>query len=188
MTATPTDTAEAAATEAAPATAQATAAAVLASCVDGPQGEFSEVWDRHQSRLGCPSQPEPIIFGQFALQEFDQGFMFWSDRLDRVISVIEGDEPSWSVNGWSQFVGGGSSCANSFEPEPGQVLPINAFGAVWCENPTIRRAIGFGTAAERAIGGGIQPFEGGFILRDEDQSMVYVLFSDDQSYVRETNP
>lgn len=188
MTATPTDTAEAAATEAAPATAQATAAAVLASCVDGPQGEFSEVWDRHQSRLGCPSQPEPIIFGQFALQEFDQGFMFWSDRLDRVISVIEGDEPSWSVNGWSQFVGGGSSCANSFEPEPGQVLPINAFGAVWCENPTIRRAIGFGTDAERGLGGGIQPFEGGFILRDDDQSMVYVLFSDDQSYVRETNP
>lgn len=167
----------------------ATVMTALERCPDGPQGEFSIVWSRHQGRLGCPVQSEPIG-GLFALQQFDRGFMFWSDRLDRVISVIEGDEPSWSVNGWSQFVGGGSICVGSFEPdlEPGQFLPINAFGAVWCENPAIRRAIGFGTAAERGLGGAIQPFEGGFILRDEDQSMVTVLFSDDQSYVRETNP
>jgi hypothetical protein len=181
---------EAQATRTAQAQVTATVMAVLETCPAGPQGEFSTVWKRHLGRLGCPTQAEPIIFGQFALQEFDRGFMFWSDRLDRVISAIDGNEPTWSANGWSQFVGGGSICADSFEPdlEPGQVLPINAFGAVWCENPEIRRAIGFGTAAERAIGGGIQPFEGGFILRDEDQSMVYVLFSDDQSYVRETKP
>ncbi len=177
------------ATQTIQARAAETAAAVLATCPDGPQGEFRDIWDKYKGRLGCPRQVEPTIYGNFAEQQFENGFMFWSEFLDFVVAVTDGENPTWfSVKRTWSFVPNGAECAGQFPQGPGQIQPINAFGGVWCDNSEIREAIGWAVSGERGMGGGAQEFDGGLILRNDDQSKIYVLFSDAQTYIREQRP
>jgi hypothetical protein len=167
-------------------------ATIQADCPGGPEGEFRVYWDEHKGRLGCPKQEKPIDFGAMAWQEFQGGFMLWSyDFDDSVIPVITSEpNPRWFpvLRTWTHKEGS-SECADEFVPPSANLVqPINAFGGVWCDNPEIREALGWGLAKERSVGASIQEFERGIIIRDEDQSKAYILFGDDQSFIRATKP
>jgi hypothetical protein len=112
--------------------------------------------------------------------------MFWSEQPEDIVIVLtHGEDPTWyEFKAWS-FVPGSSICASEFTPGPGRFSSVHAFGGVWCDNPHIRQSLGFATAPERGVGGAIQEFEDGFVLRNDDPSQVYVLFRDDETYVRE---
>lgn len=155
-------------------------------CGADPTGEFSQVWHEYKNRLGCSVQLEPTIYGNFAEQPFENGSMFWSQQPSDIVLVLTDEsKPTWyEFRGWS-FVANGSKCGPEFTPNPGQVLPINAFGGVWCDNPEIRQTLGFATQKERGMGGAIQEFERGFIFRNDNQSQVNILFKDTHSYIRQ---
>jgi hypothetical protein len=163
-----------------------TAVASTPGCPTRPQGEFSKVWARYETELGCPIQIEPIG-GSFAEQPFENGYMFWSQILDLFIVTIGHEKGTWYRIDRKEVEArysdaSGVSC--KIEVPPGLVQPISGFGAIWCGWPEIREEIGFATTEEFGTSNTLlQPFENGAILRDSN-GFVYILF-DDGSYIRE---
>ena len=99
------------------------------------------------------------------------------------MTVIRGDRPVWYERRVWSYDANSAWCATT--PPAGLVQPIRGFGGVWCDNPEIREAIGWGVEKERSVQGAVQEFDNGFIMRTGDPTKVYVLFRDDQSYVVE---
>lgn len=164
------------------------------SCPVEPQGEFADLWQAYQTELGCPRQAAPTQYGLRVRQPFEAGFMFWAEQqpedvnppqnLDLLLVVIT-DEPSWwgamHDPDWADyFVRDSSACADQFV----DVSAINVLGAAWCSDPQLQAELGQPTAAEEAVGGLVQEFEGGFILRDTDQGPPYLLFWEGRRVVR----
>jgi hypothetical protein len=161
-----------------------TATPVPVVCLDEPVGEFQGIWKKYKDRLGCPLQVEPALYGQFAEQQFERGFMFWAERPRNLnLTVIRGDRPVWYERRVWSYDANSAWCATT--PPAGLVQPIRGFGGVWCDNPEIREAIGWGVEKERSVQGAVQEFDNGFIMRTGDPTKVYVLFRDDQSYIVE---
>jgi len=157
-------------------TAIAQATQNLADCPTGPNGEFKDLWAKYKTRLGCPTQLDPTIYGLFAEQEFENGFMFWADKYkDKFIIAVNTKQTTWSAVTWT-----GKNCPEAASSK----FPLkNAMLWGWCENPTIRASLGQPTAVEHGMfnGGAIQEFAQGVILRDDRQNF-YVLFRDDGTY------
>jgi hypothetical protein len=161
-----------------------TATPVPVVCQDEPEGEFQSIWKTYKDRLGCPRQIEPTKFAQFAEQQFERGFMFWSEKpRDLILAISRGDDPVWyERRSWS-FDPDSAWCAST--PPPGLVQPIRGLGGAWCDSPEIRKAIGWAVEKERVIQGAVQEFDNGFIMRTGDPTKVYVLFRDDRTYAVE---
>lgn len=161
-----------------------TAALVPVVCPEEPKGEFLALWRRYKDRLGCPRQIEATRFGQFAEQQFQNGFMFWAEKpRDLILVIVRGDNPVWHDFRTWPYEADGAWCATT--PPSGLIQPIRGFGGVWCDNPEIRKTIGWAMGPERSIQGAVQEFEAGFIMRTGDLTKAYVLFRDDQTYALE---
>ena len=161
-----------------------TATPRIVVCANEAQGEFQSSWKKHKGRLLCPRQPTPTKDGQFATQQYQNGFMFWSQLpKNLILALSESKMPVWTEHRSWSYDANGAWCASP--PPEGLVQPIRGFGGVWCDNPEVRAALGWAVEGERAIQGAVQEFEGGFILRTGDPTKVYVLFRDDQTYVVE---
>ena len=116
--------------------------------------------------------------------------MIWAAIGDRFFVTIGEDKGSWyfftseDVRSFNPNAGGVVSCTPDSPPPPNRYQPISGFGAIWCGRKDIQADIGWGTREEFAvIDNLLQQFEGGFILRDS-HNLVYVLFSDDGTYIR----
>jgi hypothetical protein len=119
--------------------------------------------------------------------------MFWSKLGQLYLIVIGTDQGTWRL-----FPEDESIWKEGMPPQScqvtvpsGLVQPIRGFGGLWCAHPEIREKIGWGLSDERGFEDGvdfIQGFERGAIFRDSDgqtRGLAYVLFGDDQTYVRE---
>ncbi len=158
-------------------------------CDPQPEGEFSNLWERYKSRLGCPNQKNPVK-GFVAEQPFENGHMFWSEPGDFFL-VISGD----NQGSWQFFADSGSiwqdgmpqySC--NIPIPPGYYHPVRGFGGIWCNYEDIRQEIGWGLKKEEGFDDLIQTFDTGIILRDSDgasHGLAYVLFQDNGSYIKE---
>ncbi len=175
---TPTPTVDIKATQTA--IAQATSEAqISANCPAGPNGEFNSLWAKYKTRLGCPTQLDPTIYGLFAEQTFENGFMFWAERYkDKSMIAINTSQSKWYPVTWTAS----KSCP---EADTSKIPLKKAMLWGWCENPDIWASLGQPTAVERGLGGAIQEFASGIILRDDKQNF-YVLFQDDGTYKQET--
>ncbi len=156
-------------------------------CMPEPEGAFADIWAEFQGRLGCPLQANPVG-GNFAEQPFQRGVMFWSQILE-LFFVLEGNvaQGTWQVFTKAQVEGfnpEGLEQPCQIETPPGLVHPVRGFGSIWCANPEIQEALGFGLQPEYGVQNNqIQEFERGYIIRDSD-NLVYVLFGDDNTYRR----
>jgi hypothetical protein len=161
-----------------------TATPRIVVCANKAEGEFQAIWQKYKGRLLCPELPTPTKDGQFATQQYENGFMFWSQLpKNLILTLSESKLPVWTEHRSWSYDANGAWCASP--PPEGLVQPIRGFGGVWCDNPEVRAALGWGVEGEWAIQGAVQEFAGGFILRTGDPTKVYVLFRDDQTYVVE---
>lgn len=159
-------------------------------CATEPEGEFRILWQRHKSRLGCPTEKNPVI-GFFAEQPFQNGHMFWSE-IGNFYLVTLGD----NTGAWHFFEGNASiwqdgmpqySC--NLATPPGYFHPIRGFGGLWCGREDIREQIGWGLKKEEGFQDMFQTFERGIIFRDSDgasRGLAYVMFQDNGAFIRES--
>ncbi len=156
-------------------------------CLLEPAKEFSNIWTRFRSQLGCPQKQ--AVGGFFAEQPFQRGYMYWSQILE-VFVVTSGneDEGTWEffTKADVETFGENSNNINCKVDVPaGLVQPVRGFGTIWCARPDIQADIGFGTSHETGVKDNIlQLFKGGIMLRNHNGD-TYVLLADKNStYVR----
>jgi hypothetical protein len=174
--------------------------------VGDPESILDAVWQRHQGRLGAPlpgNAPQGIHpAGSFAEMPFEGGHIFWTSvGDDRVWAVIGSGSDGWFGQGaWAEFridEFGGDPGPDYTCDGAGPHPPYGAIAWVWCNQEAVRQALGNGLGGVRdwdreSPGTNIyrlMEFEGGFIFRDSDgwtHNLVYVLFTDDQTFVRES--
>ncbi len=162
------------------------------ACSSEPRGDFANLWAKYKSRLKCPHQTTPID-GFFAEQPFQNGHMFWAEDAELFLITLGSSQGTWQLIPEDDSIWKEGMPQKSCDlPIPdGLYQPVRGFGGIWCDNSDIRNQIGWALADERGFKDGIdliQGFEGGVIFRDSDgysNKLAYVLFWDDNSFVRE---
>lgn len=153
-----------------------------ARCPTHPEGELAGIWEQPEygGRLGCPVLVSPVD-GYWAEQPFENGQMYWMQLYDWFFVMIGQDRGTWQMIAQSEISwpwNPGTSCEPDESPGPGLIQPIRGFGGVWCFLDDVQARIGFATAAEIGVSGGLlHEFEDGFILRDS-RGYVYIMLRD----------
>ncbi len=158
------------------------AAEAPVGCSIQPEGSFVETWNNHRDELGCPLSAKPIS-GSFAEQEFERGFMWWSQILGQFFVTIdpvnEEAEPEWLsfTEDNLRSAGHTDQCEPSIpKSDEDLVKPISGFGAIWCSSPELQRAVGYGLENEYAVPNDqVQRFENGYVIKDTEGN-IFVLY------------
>lgn len=168
-------------------------------------GEFANLWNRYSNQLGAPKpgyrSAKSFSTGTFAEQRFERGHMFFVRvPTKRILVVVGSRSGAWTGQGdwWQQYpdtfvdgVNDKTTCRLGGDI-PRQ--PVGGFGLLWCNNRTVRDALGYGVTREVDIdsqsGGNrvylLQEFQNGVIFRDSDgwsncnrgNCLAYVFFND----------
>jgi hypothetical protein len=159
--------------------------AAVSGCRINTGEDLKAVWSDFQSQLGCPVGE--VVGGEFAEQPFENGFMIWSGIYSEIYAMAGDDKGEWAFFDQEAIDAGKPSDTGSCTVRvPNDLVqPIRGFGAVWCANPDLADALGFGLIPEYGVSTNrIQKFQNGVIIRDS-QERYWVLFADDAVYVRQ---
>lgn len=109
--------------------------------------------------LGCPITPGATAIAT-AYAPFEGGQMLWRGDTDKIYVLFNDGRWLSYPNEWRE----GDpeySCGETTSPP----TPVRGFGRVWCDNETVRAALGAATAAEIGDGASaVQDFVNGSIL------------------------
>jgi hypothetical protein len=130
--------------------------------------------------LGCPTSPERSV--AMARQSFQHGEMVWLgggsgaggwEKVVVVLSAADGAGRSWQrfSDMWQE---GQPASDPALVPPDGLYQPVRGFGAVWRDHLGGAQApVGWATAQEEGLTGGIQPYGSGIALRlGEDRLLL----------------
>jgi hypothetical protein len=167
-----------------------------------PSGLFANLWRRYSTDLGSAlpgNESDRLFTGAEML--FQSGHMFSATfPYKRIWVVMGGGAGAWTGSGtWREYRDTWQNGDPDFScPKEADYprQPIRGFGRVWCNNPEVRKALGWGVSQEIwpddiAPGKGIQrfqEFERGFIFRDSDgwtNNLAYVFFANG-TFVRQS--
>jgi hypothetical protein len=165
-------------------------------CSREPQGDFARLWRSHRDWFGCPIETNPLL-GQVSELPFEKGHLFWLGNIDeygeiRLVIVTFGGQNEGDTGTWShqQEDWNGEGICNVPTPPEGLFLPDKGLAKVWCEIDGLSH-LGYATSPSEFVPNrgidAIQNFDRAVIFRDSDghtKDLVYVLFREDNSYVR----
>jgi len=157
-----------------PATATAGSAPSAPACPIMPVRGFGLVYRTHPevaAKLGCASASE--IGAPATSQRFEHGLMVRRDDV-RQIFVIR-DSGAWAV--YPDTYENGEPLADVGTPPPGRLVPIDGLGKLWRQQAGLRQALGWATAAPRAVSGAYEQFAAGTMLWTSDR-IIYALYAD----------
>lgn len=183
-TETPSPTATASATPTVSATASATASATVTltpspsptpGCTVLPDGVFEGFFD--SALMGCPSEPATKLNGTY--QEFERGYMVF-DPDSEAIFVFDERLSTWQAfeNTWEE---GDDDFACQEAADVGG--PIRGFGLVWCENPTVRAALGDYVTGEIINPLALQPTANALLINIPARPARVALFRADSTFI-----
>lgn len=162
-------------------------AATPLSCATPPTGSFLTIWQNNptlQAALRCPTSYHPRVTPAAwevatALQPFEQGTMLWSDHVgwyeQAVIYVIHADG---TYQRFDDTFDPATDPVNGGETPPAGLLePGYGFGKLWRNEPGVRAALGWASAAEQSGPGRFETFEGGDMIYLSQTGQTYVFAS-----------
>jgi hypothetical protein len=164
--------------------------AATAGCLNPARGQFSALWVKYESRLGCPLYASPRTVPVAGEQPFQNGHMFYlSDRPPQIIVVYDtfGDWQILNADWWE----GEPEYSCQVSVPDGLRQPRRGFGDVWCNQLGGADArIGWALDDEHGFDSFdlVQDFDNGIIFQDSDghsKGLAYVLFEDNWTFVRE---
>jgi len=123
-----------------------------------------------RAELQCPT--ESVRETWTAVERFERGVMFW--REDQRMIYVFASDGMWRkiadiwVEGMPDY-----SCPDV--PPAGLIKPKRGFGYAWCNTAGLKALVGWALDEEHGYTTQYQAFQGGEMLRAEDNS-VYVLF------------
>lgn len=156
----------------------------LVACDVLPADTFLNLWQNNpeiQTALGCPIDPHPDNIPaaypvKTSIQPFEGGTMIWSDHVawypQPVIWVIQTDGSFTRFD--DSFDIENDAVTGDEVPPDGLFAPMLGFGKVWRTESGVRDAFGWATAPEQPGDGSFQMFEGGNILRLNQENRTYV--------------
>jgi len=153
-----------------PAPPTSTFTPVPPACSIAVGGPFVGVWAASaRNDLQCPT--EPMRESWTAVERFERGVMLWRED-QRMIYVLASDG-TWRkiADTWAEGMPD-YACADT--PPAGLIKPKRGFGVVWCNVPGMKSLVGWALDEEHGYTAQYQNFEGGEMIRAEDNS-VYVL-------------
>lgn len=111
----------------------------------------------------------------WAWEPFEKGQMLWRGDLRQIYVLYQGG--TWAVydDRWRE---GDLEWETSIVPPTGLHQPVRGFGLVWREEPGVRDALGWATAAEASFDVSFQTFERAFLIADEAVAHMWALLSD----------
>ncbi len=142
------------------------------SAVECPIGPtyFAGLWSDHRvGLLGCPTDGRRVMMAE---QLFEGGRMFWRSDIASIYALPANQPYARFDDTWddSQPAYG----CPEFGPSETPPTPQRGFGKVWCNNPSLREALGNATGAETLDEANVQEFEDGLIFQP-DGGAVYML-------------
>ncbi len=153
----------------------------LGGCSIQPVRGFGLVWQQNPtvvSKLGCALAGETGI--GITRETFDNGLMLWPGNIGNILVFRHDGTWAGYPNSWQA----GQPLADVGAPPAGHVAPTGGFGQLWRQQPSVRPALGWATAADQLAPGATENFAKGQMLWTNDH-MIYVLFGDGtyQSFV-----
>jgi hypothetical protein len=113
------------------------------------------------SALGVPRMIEGSSCVAATYQPFERGEMLWRSDTDMIYALFANGELKEFEN--THKSGEGPSC--TAEALSGNLLqPVWGFGKLWCEDPSIRERLGYGTIGERYSHYAIWRFDEGWLI------------------------
>lgn len=131
---------------------------------------FAGLWSDHRvGLLGCPTDGRRVMMAE---QLFEGGRMFWRSDIASIYALPANQPYARFDDTWddSQPAYG----CPEFGPSETPPTPQRGFGKVWCNNPSLREALGNATGAETLAEANVQEFEDGLIFQP-DGGAVYML-------------
>jgi serine/threonine-protein kinase len=122
--------------------------------------------------LGCPRSA--AVVAAAAWQPFETGSMLWREDAN-LIYVLDANK-LWRSTGdtWRE---GDLQFDPAIQVPNGLHQPVRGFGLVWREQPGVRDALGWATAAEDGFEALVQEFGGGSIWQDPERNAFFILFN-----------
>lgn len=157
-------------------------------CDRPPHPDFSDLWTRYSSDLGC-AVTDGYKIPTIAEEVFEGGHTFWRSDTDQVYIVFDRQKNGVELyGGWWILHGipwdGSHPDGTGLNPPPGKVEPKRGFGWVW------RNFLGgasgpLGWALDKEYGFDdlalTQRFERGLVFRGSDRK-IYLLLDNGQFY------
>lgn len=129
-------------------------------------------WQSLGGREGLGCALEPAEEGDWAVQPFEQGVLYWRGSSRALFALFEGDDglPQRGTyltfrDAWQE---GMPEVSCDAHPPDGLYRPIRGFGLLWCREDRVGESLGWATAPERGFRGLYQTFESGALLRQPD--------------------
>lgn len=143
---------------------------------------FAPVWrwlGQSAGRLGPPAAP--AVAQTVAWQRFEGGLLHWGwpDAPGRMqIHALLGGQAPFEQR-WQRVADTFTEGDPPYPcPESGPPLgPRRGFGQVWCQQPSLREALGKPLAEEWSEPAGFQNFRNGVMLHSPAEESVYLLFN-----------
>jgi hypothetical protein len=130
-----------------------------------------------QSQLGCPiGQPPAPVSVTTAAQVFERGAMAYVQDAQGYIYSLSNDGRFRRFD--DTFVAGVDPERGGESPPNGLLEPVRGFGEVWRNNPDVRSALGWATAAEIGATSTLQAFERGRVISLPQLSALLILIED----------
>lgn len=144
-------------------------------------GVFGENWLTNldlERQLGCAAEVMNPFDG--SVQLFERGIMFFQPNgpIWAVATAGAVGGPYWSVAQQLPPV----SELDQVTPPPGMHAPLLGFGSVWYGVDGVRDALGYARTAEQQTRISYQRFEGGTLIADVDNGVVYVLLNNNRAF------
>ncbi len=140
-------------------------------------GPFAAAWSEVRGTIGCATGR--VVNGTVAQENFAGGTMFWREPIDTGQALVSFNHGAWQIFKHAPYVEGSPdfSCPAPDTPSQCPPTPRRGFGLMWCDSSALRQGLGNATDCEYAYQGAMQPFERGFMLRD-DRSAIHIFYSD----------
>lgn len=142
---------------------------------------FGENWRTNlelERQLGCAVEVMNPFDG--TVQLFERGIMFFQPNgpVWAVASSGSIGGPYWSL---AQQLPGVSE-VDQVTPPPGLYAPLLGFGSVWYGVDGVRDALGYARTEEQETRISYQRFEGGTLIADVGNGVVYVLLNNNRAF------
>ncbi len=139
---------------------------------DGP---VEDPWDKYKARLGCPKETR---YPAYARQEFENGYLFWTQNLNQYTVAVGKDKGTWYNIAEDEIED--RPCAEAYP------LLVRGIRRLYCSSTKVRQDLQEATDEEVGAGIAFQDFDHGLIWRDEQNNLDYIFFEENgKAFVRE---